>query len=461
MTMIVISCKSTDHASNFDLQRQVASQDDTTSKQVYITTTKPIDSIDVSKLIYDIWRIRTDEYPEKLLIYARVHDSLGNFVTNMAKPYLKDTTKKYWTSFDERLGKIRIKDAHIPSFDVREYGEKDSIPYNIVLTVDYSGSMAGVLSAIFEGTEIFISLKNDYDSLALTTFTKNYNIKVPLSKNKDSILSQYRANRRKGLGMYSAVFDAIINSIQLLKNTPVGIPRVLVVFTDGDDNYSQLEVADVIRQAKQDSVTVFTVAFGYSKDDDLKTIANNTGGKFYKAYTQKELISIFRDIYMSLRNYYLITYKPPKFWGYHKVRSALNVPGRKDTILAYGEYNSSNLDMTKPDDAFRRPVQFDFDSAVVKPESYYIIDEIVDAMLSHPNLQIEIQGHTDNIGKIDYNQDLSERRAKAVMDLIIKGGIEPKRLRYRGFGMSVPIAPNDTEEGRALNRRTMFLILAK
>ena len=82
-------------------------------------------------------------------------------------------------------------------------------------------------------------------------------------------------------------------------------------------------------------------------------------------------------------------------------------------------------------------------------------------MLSDPKLKLEIQGHTDNVGGVDYNMTLSENRARAVYDALISRGIEPSRLRYRGFGFSRPIASNDTEEGRAKNRRTEFVILAK
>ena len=63
-------------------------------------------------------------------------------------------------------------------------------------------------------------------------------------------------------------------------------------------------------------------------------------------------------------------------------------------------------------------------------------------------------GHTDNVGKDEDNLILSERRAKAVYDYLILRGVDPARLTYRGYGESQPIAPNDTPEGRAQNRRT-------
>jgi outer membrane protein OmpA-like peptidoglycan-associated protein len=165
---------------------------------------------------------------------------------------------------------------------------------------------------------------------------------------------------------------------------------------------------------------------------------------------------------MSLRYYYLITYKPPKFWGVHKVIASINAPRRADTLHAYGEYNTSDLyPWAEVGFTFTRPVLFDFDKYDIKPENTSIIDEIIDQMQSNPKLKLEIQGHTDNIGGVEYNQVLSDNRAKAVMDAVIARGIEPRRLRFRGFGMTMPVASNETEEGRAKNRRTEFHVLAK
>ncbi len=451
----------------YELQSQLWIEDfsQDTTKKIYITGTKPIDSIDVNKLIFDIFRIETDEYPENLKVYSRVYDSAGHFVTNMAEPYKKDTTQEYFTKVTEFLGKHRNrKEAPIEIFNVREFGANDSIPYNIVLSVDYSGSMTGVKEIIQEGIEIFISLKMSYDYIAINTFNRDYDLKVPLSNDKEKILQLYGAKKNEGFGLFSAMYDAMMSSMNILERTPEVVPRVLVVFSDGDDNYSKVELDSLYSRAKRLKVNIFAVAFGYSKDDNLRYMAQNSGGKFYKAYSKSELISIIRDIYMSLRYYYYITYVPPEYWGYHEVFVDLDVPGRSDILTARGEYGTAD-ELTAPwkklYDAFKRPILFDFDSAVVKKESFPIIDEIVDIMQTMPRLKLEIQGHTDNIGTVEYNQRLSDERAKNVMLAMIERGIEPSRLRYRGFGFSQPVASNDTPEGRALNRRTMFVIIAK
>ena len=72
---------------------------------------------------------------------------------------------------------------------------------------------------------------------------------------------------------------------------------------------------------------------------------------------------------------------------------------------------------------------------------------------------ISVAGHTDSVGKKSYNIKLSKRRAKAVMSYLIKAGVDAERLTFEGLGTSVPIASNDTDEGRAMNRRVEFRIV--
>jgi OmpA-OmpF porin, OOP family len=84
------------------------------------------------------------------------------------------------------------------------------------------------------------------------------------------------------------------------------------------------------------------------------------------------------------------------------------------------------------------------------------LDRVVRIMKETPALKIEVRGHTDNIGDASYNQKLSERRADAVAEYMIKQGISPVRIRSKGFGETKPLVPNDTEKNRAKNRRTEF-----
>jgi OOP family OmpA-OmpF porin len=89
----------------------------------------------------------------------------------------------------------------------------------------------------------------------------------------------------------------------------------------------------------------------------------------------------------------------------------------------------------------------------LKPVAEPVLDEVVFVLKKNPNLRVEIQGHTDNVGEAQYNRKLSKKRARSVMDYFIQEGIEPGRLSYEGYGFSSPAASNATPEGRAKNRR--------
>jgi OOP family OmpA-OmpF porin len=100
-------------------------------------------------------------------------------------------------------------------------------------------------------------------------------------------------------------------------------------------------------------------------------------------------------------------------------------------------------------------VKFDNDKAVIKPQYYPNLDSVAGAIRNHPDLMIEVQGHTSKTGGFQHNMELSERRAQAVKDYLVNGYHLPN-ITARGYGWTQPIDTNDTEEGRANNRRVQI-----
>ena len=98
-------------------------------------------------------------------------------------------------------------------------------------------------------------------------------------------------------------------------------------------------------------------------------------------------------------------------------------------------------------------IYFDTSKASLKPESITALDGIVKAMINYPDLKLEIQGHTDNTGTDEINQTLSTQRAETVRSYLLLFGIDGSRLTAAGYGSSKPVASNDTDEGKAKNRR--------
>jgi outer membrane protein OmpA-like peptidoglycan-associated protein len=100
-----------------------------------------------------------------------------------------------------------------------------------------------------------------------------------------------------------------------------------------------------------------------------------------------------------------------------------------------------------------RGVTFDFDSSAIRPDSRPVLEEAAALLKQNPGVQVQVQGFTDAIGSPAYNQALSLRRAEAVYRYLVNLGVDPQRLTVEGFGASHPVADNDTEAGRAQNRR--------
>lgn len=101
-------------------------------------------------------------------------------------------------------------------------------------------------------------------------------------------------------------------------------------------------------------------------------------------------------------------------------------------------------------------VNFDFNSAKLRPESYPILIHAIEVLLTHTDLKVEVQGYTDNVGSESYNQKLSEKRATEVMNYLVSHGVSTDRLTAVGYGEANPVGDNKTAEGRAMNRRIEF-----
>lgn len=107
-------------------------------------------------------------------------------------------------------------------------------------------------------------------------------------------------------------------------------------------------------------------------------------------------------------------------------------------------------------------IYYKTNSAALDPRSLIVIEEFIVFLKANPNFKIEIHGHTDNVGKPENNLALSTDRAFTVRDILLENGIDENRLiAFKGYGSSIPIADNTTEEGRAKNRRTEFVIVEK
>ena len=199
-------------------------------------------------------------------------------------------------------------------------------------------------------------------------------------------------------------------------------------------------------------------------------------GKVIDADTKEPIMGANIDLYDIVANQQLLAFESDE-----EGRFLLSLPSGKN----YGEninapgylFHSENFNI--PDTATYQVVEqvielnkiavgrsmvlnnifFDFNKSSLKPESITELDKVYDLMVANPDMRVEISGHTDNIGAAAYNKNLSMQRAQVVVNYLTKKGIKKSRMNAVGYGFDRPIDTNDTDEGRAHNRRTEFTII--
>ncbi|WP_241558515.1 OmpA family protein [Paracnuella aquatica] len=127
------------------------------------------------------------------------------------------------------------------------------------------------------------------------------------------------------------------------------------------------------------------------------------------------------------------------------IKVATGLPDTRHKLVEEGKFSTTGI-------------LFDFQSAVIKPESFGVIREVAMVLKENPTLNIKIIGHTSNDGDDAANMELSKQRAAAVKELMMKEfGIEASRLASEGKGETAPVADNKTKEGKMQNRRVEFV----
>jgi outer membrane protein OmpA-like peptidoglycan-associated protein len=148
--------------------------------------------------------------------------------------------------------------------------------------------------------------------------------------------------------------------------------------------------------------------------------------------------------------------------GYFASSNEFAVKALEDTparILLNKRPDKPNVIVQGKELKLKKQVHFQHDSAEILPDSMGILEEIADVIKNKPEIKsVEVQGHTDNQGTAAYNLRLSQNRAQAVVDTLVKLGVDPSRLEAKGYGDTKPLLPNSNEANKAKNRRVQLLI---
>lgn len=415
------------------------------------------------KILFDFTVVDDSHYPDSIVILANVHDNHGKYITGLAPPYFtgKGDYHNYWQSL---VDSCRGAANSIGDFQVTEFRESEAEKHALVFVLDHSSSMGDKRARKLQEAVNFISFaikKTDYFSVI--RFTSIQTVEIPLTNDNGLYRNKIKVDGLKGdYGDGTRIASGVLAGIEELKKTPPGYRKNIILFTDGADGDRKPVLESALKELKKENIAVYSIAYGLANESYLKAFCNVSGGKFYRIYSSTEFPFVFKDIYLSMKNYYRIAYRPPECAGKHSVSIKLNL-GLPDlnAPTAGGEYDRSIF--TKYDEVGKITffnIQFEFGKADLKPESDSIIANVAESMKNNPDMKIEIRGHTDDVGDENYNLNLSRKRAEAVRKRLIELGVAPAKLTAAGLGETAPLVPNTDDESRRKNRRTEFVIIA-
>lgn len=240
--------------------------------------------------------------------------------------------------------------------------------------------------------------------------------------------------------------DAIVVSQQDLGSASGNI--ALLIFSDGMDDKSPIPGVEALKDRHGDKLCIYTVWVGNERDArgaaNLQSLSDVAGCGLA---TSAEALSSTEGMTDFVKNVFFEAGTPIE-----NDEDNDGVVDSKDKCP--GTPRGAIVDM---DGCWAfHGMLFDFDSDKVKSEYHPMIQNAIKVLRLNPELTVEIQGHTDSVGTDAYNQKLSERRANSVKNELVKQGIDRNRLTTVGFGESQPVASNDTDEGRAYNRRVTY-----
>ncbi len=405
--------------------------------------------------------IHTDDYPNSIELRLSVKDTAGRSIAGLAPPNFKGKGKwqDYWHLLQDSCGGVH----KITDFFVEEISEKSDVQNAIAFVLDHSGSMGeGKIYLLNQALARILTALKRQDYVSVVKFAGKSFVQIPLSNDKKYYVTKFKneLKEKPDVGGGTRIYDALNVGIDELAKAPAGYKRSLILLSDGADNSNKSILDSAIKECKKHKVSIISIDFDYD-NQLLRDVSVYTGGTYYKIFSIKEFPFVFRDIYYSLNNYYLVRYEPPKCAGIHRVNLNVQLPNITSINASDTIYYDKSI-ITQFDAAGTTAmlnIEFETGSAKLSESSREYIIQVYEVMRNNPGIKIAIHGHTDDVGAEEDNLILSKERAKSVRDVLISLGIEQNRLFTKGFGESQPLVPNDSNKNRKLNRRTEFVVL--
>ncbi len=344
---------------------------------------------------------------------------------------------------------------------VQKISVKERIPVDFVFLIDVTGSMQKYIDQVKMHISRFVStlLSRGIDyRIGLILFSDIVERVYQPTDNVNTFLAWLNPVRAFGGG------DEKENALEALKAASQNINyrpsanRVAVIITDAPyhqkgesgDGTTTETTSSIIDLMNKSDIRVFGIT--NPKLNEYKVISSKTRGNFFDL--EYPFSTILNNFSTQLTNLYSVKYRT-------------DLPAIPDSIniAIFNTERKEIVRRTIPIVELGRKLiienlLFDVNSATL-PDTVKELEVLLQFMKNKPNVKILVEGHTDDRGSHKLNDELSIRRAESVKNYLATRGINPERIKTAGYGKRKPVAPNDTEFGRRLNRRTEIVIISK
>ncbi len=446
----------------------------------YISSTRHID--DVSKnepLEMDIISVDRSGYPGEMTVRVVVVDTSGNYISGLAPPLGSDSISNiYFTRLSETIDHHNYS----RSFEITEIQESASMPYDLSLVLDYSGSMIGTIDYLEESLKHFILRKYLNDRISITKFDDKINTKVPLLSDSEEIFDHFKFERLLGYGGRTALYAAVDKGLMAIDSSER--KKVLILFTDGNENSSfqyfgqyAFTANQLATRLRSSNTKLFIVSYGTGTNTELLLqLASLSDGQIYFISSPEYITRVFDEMPRVLHQYYEIRYIPVEFQGNHRViLNYHNHPRRSNSTyfdyfigddfdISDMEFDTANywyrtISGKKPVSPPQVAVNFVFNEDFIRPDYLANLEKYLLYLKTYPGTEVEILAHADHVGTDEQCLVISQRRATAVRNYFLSKGIDENRLHTRSFGKIYPIWITEEETWKASENRRVELIL--
>lgn len=401
-------------------------------------------------------------FTERTEVELVLTDPSGKTIGGLATPYVQDEedVRLLWKDFVT----ANLAIAALPDqISVREERKAEKESFAVAFALDHSPSMTmpraiRMQKAVQQALATFDV--NDYASVV--KFTSRVSTEVSLSRDKEEVMKSFKVN---GINLRSdgtAIYDGAMEALDELSQAQDVSKRILILFTDGEDNSSSATLNDVLARAKELDVRIFPVAYGVSDDAPLYTMAEKTGGRLHRLHDVYDFDRVFLGIYAALRHSYIVSVRTTKQRNDDMYQGAVISAGGMSAgsvrsaevmnLMPKSGVEIASLASTDQSLVLNVDLDYDDESSDVDVSDVPMLDSVATMLIQRSDLALEIASGTDVTGASAEQVKSAQKRAQVVRDLLIRRGVPPARVQ--GYAGRSQAAPNHRPPGQ----KTTFVI---